>query len=340
MKLSPPTRLPSPSLRLSAPAASLRCLLLLAFCFSVGAPARAQAPETIGRIEGDTFTATGQVSIAQENGRSVTTLLSGSQVTVTAGHARLILTDGGEIDICGPAQLSLLKSGGAITLALTHGKVHARISAELPLQIYTAMIVATPVSVGSRPRDAVVGLDAAGTMCVYPAHGAVRLEHQFSSQRVLVPQFGEVTIPGGQLENLHDAEGACRCEIPIAKRESPELPKPLEPPLRAQTQPKPEEKKTDEKEVPVYTAVMPPLTFSAEVPAPPPLPSVRMVRLTRELRLRPLVFTGTVEAPAKARAAAQKPAPTHTEAAAPQPKTSFGAKLKNFFRRLFGRRAS
>lgn len=314
-------------------------MVCLAGVLLAAATADAQTPEAIGRIEGGTFVARGQVSVAQEGGRSVTTLLSGSEVVVTSGHARLTLVDGSEMDICGPAQLSLLKAGGAITVALSHGRVHARISAELPLQIYTAMIVVTPVSVGGVPRDATVGLDTAGEMCLYAAHGALRLEHQFSGQRVLVPQLGEVAVPGGQIENLREAAGGCRCDAPVAKKETPEMPKAAEPAVQASNETKPDAKK---EEVPVYTAVMPPLTFSADSLAPPPLPRPQMVRMIREMRLRPVVFAGRVERPARA---SQKPSESATtgvsEVAKPETvKVGFGGRIKNFFRRLFGRRTT
>lgn len=299
-----------------------------------------QAPEVIGRIEGEAFTARGQVSIAQDGGRSVTTLLSGSEVAVASGHARLTLAEGGEIDICGPAQLSLLKSGGAITLALSYGRVHVRVSAELPLQIYTAMVTASPVSVGGKPRDAVIGLDAGGEMCVYAAHGAVRLENQFSGQRVLVPQLGEVSVPGGQIESVREATGGCRCEIPIAKKESPELPKAPDPaaPVRAHVQEKRDALKKEEG--PVFTAVMPPLTFSAESPAPPPLPRPQMIQLIRGVRLQPTVYSGRVERAGQARQSPQQTATAASEQAQPEAvKVGFGTRFKNFFRRLFGRRS-
>ncbi len=302
-------------------------------------PAAAQSQEFVGHIEGEGFTARGNVAITRDGPRTATALLSGSEVTVTGGHARITLPDGGEIDICGPAQLSVLKSGGAITLALSFGKVHARVSAELPLQIFTAMVVASPVSVGGLPRDAVVGLDARGEMCVYSPHGAVRLEHQFSGQKILVPQLGEVTVPGGQIENLREAVGACRCEIPAAaKREPSEAARPAEAPVRAKSEePRREEAKKEEV---VYTAVMPPLTFSADAPAPPPLPRVQKIKLLREVRLHPVRFSGRVERVAVAAKPPGTPRPVAVQSEAP-PKTEatgFGAKLKNFFRRLFGRK--
>jgi hypothetical protein len=301
--------------------------------------AAAQSPALVGRIEGEAFVARGQVSVMQEGGRSVTTLLSGSEVMVTAGYARITLVEGGEIDVCGPAQLSLLKSGGAITLALSHGRVHARVSADLPLQIYTAMVTAIPLSIGEKPRDTVVGLSASGEMCVYAPHGAVRLEHQFSGQRLLVPQLGEVCVPGGQLENLRDAPGACRCDIPALARNEAPLPKPPEPAVRAANDSKPEPEKREE--APVYTAVMPPLVFSADTPAPPPLPSPRLIQLFREVRLQPLRLSGRIERapPQQAKSQPRPPTTASLDTQQAAQKTGFGSKLKNFFRRLFGRKS-
>jgi len=302
------------------------------------APVGAQTPEMIGRIEGEAFTARGNVVISRSAGVSVTGLLSGSEVTVAAGHARLTLGDGGEIDICGPAQFSVLKSGGAITLALSYGKVHLRVSAELPLQIFTAVVVATPVSVGGAPRDAIVGLDPGGELCVLAVHGAVRLENQFTTQRVLVPQLGEVSVPAGQVENLREATGACRCEIPDAPQAAAESSKPVAVPMPARRE---EKKEAAQQEVtPVYTAVMPPLTFSAGSPAPPPLPRAQQIKLFREMRVRPVTFSGRVEKAASAKAAGPEAAPAQTTVTpAEQPKPpGFGTRVANFFRRLFGRK--
>lgn len=294
----------------------------------------------IGRIEGEGFTARGNVVITRDGSHTVTALLSGSEVTVASGHARITLPDGGEIDICGPAQISLLKAGGAITLALSVGKVQLRVSGDLPLQIYTPMVVASPVSVGGLPRDATIGLDARGEMCVYAAHGAVRLEHQFTGQKVLVPQLGEVRVPGGQIENLQESPGGCRCEIPLAaKGEATEPAKPA--PVAARTDEEAPRKEDARKEEVVYTAVMPPLTFSASAPAPPSLPSVQRIKLLRQVRLQPARITGRVEKPAataKATTETTKPLATKGEGSAKAPSEGFGTKIKNFFRRLFGRK--
>src|SRR3989442_10991526 len=49
--------------------------------------AQAQS-ETVGRIEGDAIAVKGAVGVEVENGRSITLLASGSQVTVKSGQAR------------------------------------------------------------------------------------------------------------------------------------------------------------------------------------------------------------------------------------------------------------
>jgi hypothetical protein len=301
--------------------------------WAAGPVARAQGPEAIGRIEGEAFVARGQVSVSQEGGRSVTTLLSGSQVTVSAGAARIVLLDGGEIDICGPAQFSLLKSGGAVTLALSHGRVHARVSAELPLTIYTALVVATPVSIAGKPRDVTLGLDAAGEMCAYSAHGAIRLAHQFSGQSVLVPQYGEVSVSGGQIESLREAAGSCRCDLPVARNETPAA---TPAPRAAESaQAKSEEKRAED--APAFTAVMPPLTFDAASPNPLPMRPVAF-EIIREARVRTGVrFAGTVAKPAKL---AQVAAGSDASGAPALKKPGFGARFANFFRRLFGRKTT
>src|SRR5947209_14338695 len=120
--------------------------------------AQAQS-ETVGRIEGDAIAVKGAVGVEVENGRSITLLASGSQVTVKSGQARVTLAEGGEIGICGPAHLSLLKSGNSVTVALDYGRVHAKLDRGVPLTVYTPLIVATPVAIGDAPRDATVGFE-------------------------------------------------------------------------------------------------------------------------------------------------------------------------------------
>jgi hypothetical protein len=319
---------------------------------------RAQAPpETVGRIEGEDILVKGAIGVEVESGRSTTVLASGSDVTVRTGQARLALVEGGEIGVCAPAHFSLLKSGGAITLALDYGRLHARLDHPVPLTIYTPQILATPVAIGSAPRDATIGLDTAGAMCVLTERGAVRIEFQLTGQTLLVPQSGEISLVGGQLGALRGSAGDCRCEGLAARAKPPAGPQPPEvsvvAPARLVQPIKPPEKneKTEAREdpkppaieEPIYKVLMPPLMFDASRPVPPPEPSPEMILLVRRVRVRPaVVFRGRVENPPEPPAvttAQAQPLPT-SPAAEDQPakkEVTLTARIKNFFRRLASR---
>lgn len=317
-------------------------------------------PEIVGRIEGDDLAVKGQVSLQREAERNTAELVSGAEVTVRTGLARITLADGGEVDICGPAHFTVLKSGGSVTLALNQGRVHVRVGSTPKISIYTALLVAEPLSAGGAPRDAVVGVEPDGSIGVSAVHGAVRLEQQLTGQSLIVPQSGEVVLAGGQLDALRDARGACRCEPVFARAE----PKPKPPQIGAvalssESAAKPQEAKKEQpkpaNEEPTWTVVMPPLTFDANQPPPALEPRAETILLVREVRVQPaVVFTGRVEKPPKVKSAKKQ---TNEIAAVVLPaketksvsaiaenstpagnKTSggFGAKLRNFFRRLFG----
>lgn len=335
-------------------------LSLLALFWLASLPLPAQAPpETVGRIEGEDIIVKGAISVEVENGRSVTLLASGSQVTVRSGRARLVLAEGGEIGVCAPAHFSLLKSGGAITLALDYGKVHARLGHAVPLTIYTPLVIATPIAIGTGPRDSTLGLDISGAMCVLADRGAVRIELQLTGQMLLVPQNGEIGLAGGQLETLRDSPGGCRCEALAARTTPPPGPKPPElsvpVPAKLSLPIKPPEKtgmaETRDApgppvvEEPIYKVLMPALMFDASKPLPPPEPNPEMILLLRRVRVRPaVVFRGRVDAPPTPplviTAQAQVPPALPSRAAEDQPRkqeVTLAAWIKNFFRRLTSR---
>ncbi len=333
---------------------------LVAFALSFAAPARAQ--EIVGRIEGQTFTASGQVRVERDPTHNRTTLLSGSAVVVHEGHARLVLTDGSEVDVCGPAKISLLKSGGALTLALDYGRVHGRLAPSLPITIYTALATATPVAIGGSQRDIVVGLEPQGGLCVNAALGAVRLEHQFTGETVLAPQNAELTVAATSLDSIRTSPGVCRCDPPPeaviigvtreaadAAKSRPPQPKAAAPAPAAQSAAAAHNEHEQRKTETRLIAVMPPLTFDANWPQPsaaprsvgaaPPAPArPEVVQIMREVRVSPaVVFTGKV-APRTEKAAQQAGTGTVASAGAEKKKPSFGTRLKNFFGRLFGRK--
>src|SRR5271170_7156875 len=102
------------------------------------ASATAPAPDTIGVIEGEAIAVSGPMSVEVVHGQVKTVLRSGSDVRVKSGTAQIALVEGGVINICGPAHLSILKTSGALTVALETGTIHTHISHEVLLTVYTA----------------------------------------------------------------------------------------------------------------------------------------------------------------------------------------------------------
>lgn len=303
--------------------------------------------EVVGRIEGDDIAVKGQVTLVRAaNPRPPALwraeLASGSEVTVRTGQARLTLTDGSEIDICGPAQFSVLRSGDAITVALNHGRLHGRLSPALPLTVYTAQLVVTPISISGRPREDVIGLELGGGMCVQAMHGAARVEQQLTGTNIIIPQAGEVALPEGQIESLREAPGSCRCDVVLVE----DVPQPSSPRVATTSAKSESEKNAEPKppaaaEDPKWTVVMPPLTFDAKSLVPSPAPNPELATLIREVRVQPtVVFHGRVESRAKPvrgknSAATGSQVPTDAK----EKKEGVFAKIRGFFRRLFGGKA-
>src|SRR5215813_280909 len=176
--------------------------------------AAAQEPqgEVIGTIEGQAIALKGPMSV-QVVGNEVKTLLrSGVDVRVKSGHARIDLSGGGSIAICGPAHISLLKAANGLTVALDSGTIHAHIEGDLALNVFTTQILAKPIAIGDGPQDLLVGFDTPGLMCVRAGRGAVRLQEQFGNQSVVVPQGADVTLANGQLDGLRSNSALCACD--------------------------------------------------------------------------------------------------------------------------------
>ena len=196
---------------------ALLSMAALIAALASGAPLRAQtAPATgaIGNLVGDDVTVKGAISFDVANGRSSALLASGSEVTVRSGKARIDLDSDDTIAVCGPAHFSIIKAGDTFTLALDYGEVHPQLTSAVALTIYMPLIVATPVAIGAGPRDLTVGLDQAGSLCAITARGAVRVEEQLGGrQGLLVPQGGQVSFNGGELNTVRNSSQACSCEL-------------------------------------------------------------------------------------------------------------------------------
>ena len=299
--------------------------------------------DSVGIIEGKSISVTGPMSVEIIQGQVRTVLRSGGDVRVRSGTARIDLVEGGQISICGPAHLSVLKSGGWLTIALDTGTIHVRIEDQLAVNIYTPQIQAQMVAIGDGPRDALVGFDASGAMCIRAIHGAIRVEQQLTGQSVLIPQAGDIFVFNGQLDNLRSSAGHCACELQIAKATSPRLevselataeearkqaaaakpnaqPETVDPPLA--------------KEEPIYQVFMPPLVYDANAKVQPEI-DPKMIILVRRMRVRPtLIFQGRVEG---VPVAAVTPPPTAANPAKPAApgSASLADRVRNFVRRLW-----
>ena len=326
-------------------ASFLACVALLAASFA-GSAARADNPpaDTIGVIEGEAISVDGPMTVEVVHGQVKTVLRSGSDVHVKAGQARIDLVDGGQIMICGPAHFSMFKAGGAITLALDSGTIHALIGSEVSLNIYTPQIQARPISIGNGAEDVLVGWDSAGAMCIRANKGAVRLEQQLTGQTVLVPQTGDVSLTNGQIESLRAAAGHCVCAVQtVMKPMTPgnELSqlatkddirkKPAEPksPQENSVPPAP----SDE---PVYQVFMPPLQYDAKAKVQAEF-DPNLIILVRRVRVRPtLIFQGRVEGdPVVARASSTAAASKSQSAPQPPSEVSTWTRVKTYFRKLW-----
>src|SRR5580704_7797319 len=117
------------------------------------------SPEVVGRVEGQDFTVEAQPGLPLPSNASSGVLTSGSRLIVRAGEARISLSGGGEIIICGAARLQLLKSQGALTVALDYGTLRIRVDDAESLSIFTPQVTATPIAIGGGARETTIGLE-------------------------------------------------------------------------------------------------------------------------------------------------------------------------------------
>jgi hypothetical protein len=328
-------------------ASFLACTAVFAASFA-GLAVQADDPpgDAIGVIEGEAISVDGPMSVEVVRGQVKTILRSGSDVHVKAGQARIDLVEGGQIMICGPAHFSMLKAGGAITLALDSGTIHAAIGSEVSLNIYTPQIQAHPISIGNGAEDILVGLDSAGAMCIHANKGAVRIEQQLTGQSVLVPQSGDVSLSNGQIETLRPALGHCACAMQTVMKPmttgteisqlatKDELKKKgaeIKPPA-----PQEDATQAAQADGPIYQVFMPPLHYDAKTKGQSDF-DPNLIILVRHVRVRPtLIFQGRVEGdPIVAESSAPAPAEKKLPATQKPAEDSTWSRVKTYFRKLW-----
>jgi hypothetical protein len=336
-------------------------VLVAALAAAAARPDNPPPGDAVGVIDGAAIAVTGPMSVETVNGQIVTVLRSGSDVRVKSGNAVIKLVEGGQIAICGPAHLSVLKSGAALTIALDTGTIHAHIERQPTLTMYTPQIQAQPVAIGDAPQDTVVGFDATGAMCIRANRGALRLEQQLTGQSVLVPQAGDVVLTNGQIDSLRTNPGNhCSCELQMIdvapppevsrlatteeihhKIEKVEDPKPNVPTTQIAAPAAPREE-------PIYQVFVPPLIFDAKAKVQPEI-DPKMIVLFRRVRVRPtLIFQGRVEgdmvaanlpvsAPARTtpNPTTKPPNQPATPAPPPQKNESLSDRVRTFMKKLW-----
>lgn len=317
--------------------------------------------DAVGTIEGEAIALQGPMTVDVVHGQIKTTLRSGNDIRVKSGQARLDLVEGGTISICGPAHLSVLKSGGSLTLALDNGTIRVHVEKQPAVTIYTAQIQARPIAIGDGPQEALIGFDAPGMMCVRATSGAIRLEQQLTGQSVIVPQGGDIILNNGALEGLQNTAGHCACDLQLAKTAPPppelsriatpeeiqqrdaEEKKPAAPSATAASTAPPAttpDKAPEAKQQPVYQVFMPPLAYDAKAAEQHDNFDPKFILLVRHVRVRPtLIFQGRVEGdPAVQPVAAAKPAqakPASPAPADPAKSDSVVNRVRAFLRGLF-----
>jgi hypothetical protein len=234
----------------------------------------------IGHVEGNDISvesgaASGAASANPTPGGYV---FNGSVVTVHDGKARLMLAVGGEVDVCGPAKLTLLESGGAITLALDFGRIHLQLLRGTSLRIFTPTIIATPLAIGGEARDITAGLDMNDSLCVLATSGAIRLEQQFTGEGIIVPQAGEFFLNSGKLVPIAGAPGSCACVAMHAQSAPPPQIPVLGVSSSARLEPAPAP----------ANAVPAPATPAQKTPEPVPEPDVQLRVLAQADEIHPI----------------------------------------------------
>jgi hypothetical protein len=374
----------------SAGFCALLAVVLLIFA-TLGQTQNSRPPFAIGRLEGRDIS----VENGTPSGSSTSSvapsiyLVNGSVLTVHSGEARLMLTAGGELDICGPAKLTLLQSNGSLTVALNFGQVRMRLPAGTDLHLFTPTIIGTPIDIEGAPRDITLGLSLDDSLCVLATSGAVQLEQQFSGEKMIVPQAGEFFLAEGKLLPVAGKPGACRCQdmqtqpqqtpleaqslaapiisqLPATPLAAPpqinQTPSNMPASMASQAQPniefsipvhpedshpinpaKPSAPGAPPTDVPLYSVVAPPLSFSAGSPLPPPEPPLNTFLLVREAHVDPQwEFRGHVDPPEFARemqkALGEASVPTPGGASAQHPGVQPARKTSGFwgfFKKIF-----
>src|SRR5438552_10831362 len=326
-------------------AAALPCAGVVALRATADEPVK----EPVGIVEGESISVQGPMSVSVVDGKIKTVLRSGGELRVKSGRATIDLVEGGKIAVCGPAHLSVLKSAGALTVALDSGTIHSYVDQEPSLTIYTALLQAKPLAIGGAPQETLFNLDTSGGLSVRAIGGAVRIEQQLSGQSIVVPQSGDVLLSNGQLAGMKPGASRGTCELGELKIQQP-LPQVSVPATAEEVK----QRHLDDSKPnlpnaranpaaddgPIYQVFLPPMRFDSNLKVQPP-PDPKLIVLVRRVRVRPtLIFEGRVEGDALVAeshppppVAAGKPNPVQS---APTANPTVADRVRTFWKRVWG----
>ncbi len=320
--------------RVSGP--TRRSLLLFLLGASLFCPIAAHAQSSpfgaVGRVEGrDISCETGNPANGGSSAAGPSLEVeNGTVVTVHSGQALLTLFAGGQVYVCGPAKFTVLLSGGAFTLALDFGRMRVELPANTALRIFTPTIIGTPLDISGGSRNVTVGLSLDDSLCVLASSGAIQLEHQFTGEKLIVPQAGEFFLNAGRLLPVAGTPGSCQCTASAPNSPTPVHPQyavTVAPPVLPNAAPAPAPAPATTRPDLVKTPATPPVYVVTVAPPattiPPPAPAPVTAAPSPAPTPTPApVYAVTVAPPAPpvATAAAPVPAPVAPEPA-PEPET-------------------
>jgi hypothetical protein len=271
-------------------------------------------PSAVARVEGRDISV--ESGTAASNGTATAApsiyVANGSVVTIHSGPARMTLFAGGEVDICGPAKLTVLESSGAVILGLNFGRVRVQLPPDVSLRVFTPSMVATPLEITGGTRDISVGLSLDDSLCVLATSGAIQIEHQFSGEKLIVPQAGEFSLGAGKLLPVAGAAGSCQCDIrqpreaPPSASPPPEfattpmmqgLPQALPPPASAPAAEKPPEQPDSQRSIEYSVLARANEGHPVEPPATAATPAVPPSEAPVYTMVAPLVFSASAPVP-------------------------------------------
>ncbi len=199
-----------------------RALSVFAF---VGA-ALAQTPVPIGRISGGDSRLRGQLEVANDG---TIVLMSGAQVDVRNGAARLVMANG-EARFCAPIKASVLKSAAqeaaassgdpALLFAMDSGTVELEYTGTAAYTVQTPFFsVSTLPFQQPAPRRLAVHVAPGGDTCVAALTGTLRVREQVGPAEMFIPPGRAMFVPAAGVEKATPIPiTACNCGTPVVQK--------------------------------------------------------------------------------------------------------------------------